>query len=633
MMIKLPGYLLVAVVLLSGAALAEEGIEFTFEVYQHDSTKQKDVLLFSDTAVALKNITATGFLVAFSVEVQVTQVDSNQAAFEVHLVTLGPPAHTYSRSFTVEYGLPAAIDSIAGKGAARYSFVAMPLSPVDIDTSVCAFNHREQGTFSFDPTAHMDIYYVPNSLGDYYWDSVKDLFERDYRLFKSLLNFSLPGKYHIFLCPCPVSSVIWDSRFGMAVDPTRNTAYALYSQEINSADPFLVLQTAVLRNLGYAPAFLSEGLANYLSFALFDMKEILKGSQAVPLSKLLNSYQYFSADPHLADRTSTTFVKYLIDRYTLARFKALWKVVDDINLADKIEEVYGKNIAELESEWKEYVDTITIPPQEFILLAEKAEQMRDYLQMLKYARAFTEHSATASDSLSSLYLLERAYFFVGDYYRAASVQEALTNLKSSSAKNWLTMAAYKMMNGYYEEARSDLLRAQSLDSIDHIVKFNLALNNLFTGNEEECRKILQDLVSNPTRGSGGESRIVLANILRTSQEEADRAMAITYYNEAVPMYDQQLRLHRASPTAYLWLGIAFLGLGDTDMAAEHLRMALFLETRPFYLGMINLWLGKVADALGDHAAARDFYGKVLLLPSADYHQKEARKYLDDPYRQ
>jgi tetratricopeptide (TPR) repeat protein len=633
MMMKLLGHSLVVAVLLSGSALAEEGVEFAFEVFQYDSTEKKDVLLFSDTAMVLKNVTATGFLVAFSVEVQVTQADSNRAAFEMHLVTLGPPAHTYSRSFTAEYGLPAAIGSIIGKGSTQYSFVTIPLSPVDIDTSACSFNHREQGTFNFDPTAHMDIYYVPHSLGDYYWDSVKDLFERDYRLFKSLLNFSLPGKYHIFLCPCPVSSVIWDSRFGMVVDPTRSTAYALYSQEINSADPFLVLQTAALRNFGYTPAFLSEGLANYLSFALLDMKEILKSDQVVPLSQLLDSYQYFSADPHLADRTSATFVKYLVDRYTLQRFKTLWEAADDLNLADKIEEVYNRSLASLESEWKEYVDTITIPPQEFILLAEKAEQMRDYRQMLEHSRAFTEQSATASDSLSSLYLLERAYFFVGDYNRAASVQAALVNLDTSSAKKLLTLAAYKMMNGYYEEARSDLLRAQSLDSTDSIVKFNLALNNLFTGNEEECRKILQNLVSNTALGNGGESRIFLANILRTSQKEADRTMAVTYYNEAVPMYDQQLRLHKASPTAYLWLGIAYLGLGNINVANEHLRTALFLETRPFYLGMINLYLGKVADALGDRAAARDFYGKVLLQPSADYHQKEAQKHLDDPYRQ
>lgn len=110
-------------------------------------------------------------------------------------------------------------------------------------------------------------------------------------------------------------------------------------------------------------------------------------------------------------------------------------------------------------------------------------------------------------------------------------------------------------------------------------------------------------------------------------------MAVTYYNEALPMFDQQLRIRKASPTAYLWLGIAFLGLGDTDMAAEYLRAALFIETRPFYLGMINLWLGKVADALGDRATARDLYSKVMLQSSADYHQKEAQKYLDDPYRQ
>ncbi len=631
-MMKLFGQLILAVTLLSGPVVAVPGVEFVLEVYQRDSTEHKDVLLFSDTTVALENITATGFLVAFSVELQVAEVDSNRAVFETHLVTLGPPAQTYSRRFAVEYGLPATTGPVAGKGAARYSFVAIPLSPVDLDTSSCAYNHRRQGAFSFNPTAHMDIYYVPNSLADYYWDSVKELFEREYRLFKSLLNFSLPGKYHIFLCPCPLSSVIWDGRFGMAVDPTRNTAYALYDREVNSADPFLVLQTAALRHLGYAPAFLSEGLANCFFFALPDMKEILKSDRAVPLPQLLDSYQYFRADPHVADRTSATFVKYLIDRYTLALFRALWEEADDLTLADNIEEVYNKSIAVLESEWKQYVDTITIRPEEYILSAEKAEQMRDYRQMLKRVRSFSQQSATLSDSLSSLYLLARAYFFTGDYYRAASVQEAFTKLDSASAKNLLTLAAYKMMNGYYEQARSDLLRAQSLDSTDHMVKFNLALNNLFTGNEDECRKMLEALVSSPARGSGGESRIVLANILRTSQQEADRAMAVTYYNEAVPMYDRQLGMRKASPTAYLWLGIAFLGLGDTDAAAEHLSTALFLETRPFYVGMINLWLGKVADALGDRAAARDFYGKVLLLPSADYHQKEAQKHLDNPYR-
>jgi len=75
-----------------------------------------------------------------------------------------------------------------------------------------------------------------------------------------------------------------------------------------------------------------------------------------------------------------------------------------------------------------------------------------------------------------------------------------------------------------------------------------------------------------------------------------------------------------------------LGLGETGNANNHLQTALFLETRPFYLGMINLWLGKAADVMKDHAVACGFYEKVLSLPSAEYHQQEAKKYLDNPYR-
>jgi hypothetical protein len=48
--------------------------------------------------------------------------------------------------------------------------------------------------------------------------------------------------------------------------------------------------------------------------------------------------------------------------------------------------------------------------------------------------------------------------------------------------------------------------------------------------------------------------------------------------------------------------------------------------------MINLWLGKVADVRGEHSVARDYYNAVLSGASAVYHQDEARKYLDTPYR-
>jgi hypothetical protein len=59
---------------------------------------------------------------------------------------------------------------------------------------------------------------------------------------------------------------------------------------------------------------------------------------------------------------------------------------------------------------------------------------------------------------------------------------------------------------------------------------------------------------------------------------------------------------------------------------------LFLETRPFYQGMIKLWLGKVADIRGERRVARDYYQQVLAGASAHYHQEEARRLIDRPYR-
>jgi len=76
-----------------------------------------------------------------------------------------------------------------------------------------------------------------------------------------------------------------------------------------------------------------------------------------------------------------------------------------------------------------------------------------------------------------------------------------------------------------------------------------------------------------------------------------------------------------------------LGLDDAANAYNHLQVALFLETRPFYQGLTTLLLGKTADVMGERELAREYYGQVLALPAAAYHQAEAQKYLDEPYSQ
>jgi len=95
---------------------------------------------------------------------------------------------------------------------------------------------------------------------------------------------------------------------------------------------------------------------------------------------------------------------------------------------------------------------------------------------------------------------------------------------------------------------------------------------------------------------------------------------------------RQVMQHATSASTAMWRGIAQLQLGRPAEAQGFLEAARFLEIRPFYVGMIDLWLGKCADIRGEHAEARRHYNAVLAGASALYHQEEARGYLNTPYR-
>ena len=74
-----------------------------------------------------------------------------------------------------------------------------------------------------------------------------------------------------------------------------------------------------------------------------------------------------------------------------------------------------------------------------------------------------------------------------------------------------------------------------------------------------------------------------------------------------------------------------LGAGELGVAQGYLETAAFLDNRPFYFGMTNLWLGKLFDSRGNHQKAQEYYSEVLTGASAAYHQKEARFLIDNPF--
>ncbi|MEQ6353818.1 hypothetical protein ABNX05_04260 [Lysinibacillus sp. M3] len=118
--------------------------------------------------------------------------------------------------------------------------------------------------------------------------------------------------------------------------------------------------------------FTQEGFATYMedmygeneSYSHKLMKYFLDSNKIIPISKLVDLNQddaYFR--PALTNQKeytlqwmsyihSASFITYLIDTYGLEKFEQLYNEED---LAKKIEEIYGKNIGEIENDWLVFI--------------------------------------------------------------------------------------------------------------------------------------------------------------------------------------------------------------------------------------------------------------------------------------
>jgi len=626
-------WLFLVVILLGGASVrAVDAVEIELSVYQQDRTDSTNVLLQCDTVTLIDSLEAGGFITGVSMDLMAEEIDSERVTVTVHAHTFATQPGNYARRFVVEYGLPATMDGMVGKTGARYTLRLVPLAPTDVDTSRCAYSHREVDDFHVDPTAHLNIYYVPNTLGDVYWNAVKGIMEEEYGAVDRMLSFNMPGKDILYLCPCRIHTVIWDDRFGMMVDPLRNSLFSIFRKDYNSTYPFLVSQSATYRNFGYSPAFLSEGFANYTTPSVYDMQRIVKQGKVPPLDTLLDTYTYLQFDPIVADRMAASFVRYLIDRYRIMKFLQLYKLADDLNLRRSLETVYGKNTGELETEWKQYLDTAKTTFAQMSAQTALCEAMLHFGQMREYARAMLDLADNLRDSLDACGRLTRACFLLGEHYAAIDAQQERVTWDSGDAREWLKLAGYRMICGEYDRAAEDLAQAAAIDSTSSIIRFNLALNKLFLGDTTTAVTMFREVVDAGREGAELESRVMLGTLLMTREDSVSHREGEQEYRFVAQALSGKVMEHNTSSTNLMWRGIAQLGLGDSDDARALLQTALFLEVRPFYIGMIELWLGKAADAEGDRTGARQHYNAVLAGASALYHQEEAQAYLKTPYR-
>jgi len=618
---------------MAGTSLwGEEGIRFELIVRQKPAGMDKHFEITRDTVEVVQGGRQYCFLVNFGLDIELVDFDTSFVEFTAHLVTVGKTPHTDAERFRIEYNLPGRLENIPGKNGSYYQLLISPRERVAINTA-CPIRVDSAGQFATEPSAYFDIYYVPGTLGDFRWTAVKAYLEVEYQYFRQLFHFESPGKLKYYLCPCPLDEIRWDKRFGYAIDPGRLQVFALYSPEFISSEAILTNMTRLMRQWGYAPPILVEGLAGQFEFIPYESKKLLRENKFPPLKTLLTTSGYYKADAESAELAAASFVKYLLETYTLGKFQQLYELSDDLTLPLYFEEIYGQPLDSLEQGWRQYIDTVGLRRTMFEHYSRRAGALYKMDKQLEYFEAMTEYDKTRGDSIATGNDLSLAYYHAGRYYDAEKGYLKLLEIDSSRALYWQIIGNLRLINGDYDRALTALEKAFLSDSVFATSYLLTARIRAIRGDTAAAIKLAEEYYPRESSTPGKiEFLLFLGSLYGEPGENYDSVKARRCNADALA-WTKEVLAKAPTDASYLFrAGQALSGLGEYAEAERMLQGALYLETRAYHLGYITLELGRLYDAVGKRDLALEYYQNCLVRPAAVWHHDLCRRYLDEPYR-
>ncbi len=610
----------------------KNAVKMELTVRQKPAGIDKYYEIIKDTADVIIGKGLGSFLAGINLNIILSSADSQSAAFDVHLTTIGQKIYNSAERFRIEYNLPARLENIPGKGGSVYQLLISPRELIEIDTS-CAFETIGDDRFNMSPSANFDIHYIQYSLGDFYWANVKNYLEYDFTRFRSSLNIISPGKIQVFLIPCAAGTVNWDDRFGYAIDPGRGNIFTIFNRNYISLDAILPNLLTLYRAWGYAPPLIVEGLAGYFEFSQYEMKKIKEQNRLIDLKNLVTSASYFSADPIAGEITAASFAKYLVDSYGIGKYKSLYEGADDLNIVRMFNEVYSAPLDSLEKEWLYYVDTVTIPRQLFDFYASRAGVMFRTGKQIEYLTEMTKYDSSSQDSADTWNKLASAYYQSGQYYEAIDGYKLLTRIDRPKPLYKLILGNLYMINGEYDNAYAIFDTVFAADSTIGSARLLQAKIKAIQGDTTGAIRLAEENFRYELSLPGKvEFLLFLGEMYGTRGTHYDSAKAHDNFADALVWANDMIPQAPLDPAPKLKAGQASLGLGRYEEARQFLEVARFTEMRAYYLGRALLYLGKLEDVLGDHDKAIEYYREAISLPIADFDRELCLRHIQEPYK-
>jgi tetratricopeptide (TPR) repeat protein len=502
-------------------------------------------------------------------------------------------------------------------------------APSMIDDTLGMLN--EQMWYS-DPSAHFELYFIPNTLGDFAWNVLRDFVEQEFQVFDNVFGLNRSQKTHYFLSPCKVPEIAWYPNRSWAVNPTTFKAYALFNRTEKLVSGVPTNINHLYRYRGYAPLSLVEGAARGFEYDHYYAKKLnWRGALPRP-SEWWPTIKYKSYPDTGLYIAASSFVSYLIGTQGTSKFYQLYDIVHDLNPDSAFSAVYGKPFRTIEDGWLNFLDTMKVYPHIASYFISRAKVLGRNQESIELLSVLVDvDSADVSKSRDELALL---YFLEGEFDHVVETISSMPDVYRNADRIIQMGNSSLFFGGHVDSARAGFSKHRA-DSLSGIMQSAVCLLSGWLERTEGNFELADSLfgLTDSTLAATRVDQVEIAlhrgfmRRLQGKHEQADLQFRKALRETMALLVDRS-----GAGDLYLRAGEAYAGLGHSDTALTYLDVAEFLEYRPYYIGRILVAMGNAYDLLGMRDRALYYYQRVIDENTSYPARTEARKYILDPYK-
>lgn len=633
-------------------------LKMTYEVHQ-DTTSDRWIAVDESELRLKPGMTGSAFVGDAGITIAVAAAGEMQYLVDFLLTTLPPAASVVSRQILldrtrrieiagltykrvmpgrvlvnirqIEGELECDFGSITGARNVDEFVSDIPLhgAPSMLDDSLGMLNDQ---MWYADPSAHFELYFIPNTLGDFAWNVLRDYVEKEFQVFNNVFNLNRSQKTHYFISPCKVPEIAWYPNRSWAINPTTFKAYALYNRTDRLISGIPTNLNHFYRYRGYAPLCLVEAAARGFEYDHYYAKKLQWRGHLPRPSEWWPTIKYKSYPDSGLYIAASSFVSYTIGRHGIPKFNHLYDIVHDLNADSAFQAVYGNSFRSLEDEWIKFLDTMKVDPHTTAYYISRAKVLGRNQETIELLNVLidvdTMDVSRSKDDLALIYFLE------GEYDHVIETISTMSN-KYKTADRIIQMANSSLFfGGHLEAARAGFALHQK-DSLSTIMMSAVCLLSGWLERSEGNYDLADSLFGlvDSTLASTQVDQVEIdlhrgfMHRARGENDEADQ-----FFERALRQTTALLVDRSGAGDLYLRVGEAYVGLGHSDTALTYLDVAEFMEYRPYYIGRILVAMGNAYDLLGMRDRALMYYQRAIDENTSYPARVEARRYISEPYK-